>query len=140
MTIPIYADAADLAAWTGATAPSNATVLLRAASILVRDVTMSAMYAVDSSGLPTDPATLQAFADATCAHAAALAAAGIDPAAAGTQAGVSATAIGSASVSYLGYLGAEAARLELSRNLCPQALSLLRAQGMLSTPPMEYRG
>lgn len=140
MTIPIYADATALAAWTGTAAPSNATPLLRAASILVRDATMSAFYATDSGHLPTDPDTLAAFRDAACAHAAALAAAGIDPAAAGTQAGISSTAIGSAKIDYAGADAVAAARLDLSRNLCPQALSLLRAAGMLDNPPMQYQG
>lgn len=135
----VYADGADLTAWTGAAAPSNADVLLRSASLLVRQATRSAVYAVDSAGLPADSTVLAAMRDATCAHAAALNAAGVDPFAAGTEAGVSASSIGSASVSTLGYLGAEKRRQALADRLVPEALSILSAAGLLNGAPVATR-
>lgn len=138
-----YATSADcwgVGSWTGNAAPSNAATLLRSASLLVRDATATAVYAVDANGLPTDATILQAFKDATCAHAAALQTAGIDPAAAGTTPGISATAIGSASVTYAGAAEAAAARQRLTTELAPEALMVLRSAGLLANPPMIYRG
>jgi hypothetical protein len=136
----VYADSDDLAAWTGTDAPGNATVLLRSASILVRDATISALYETDDDGYPTDTDVLQAFNDATCAHAAALDAADVNPLAAGTQAGISSTAIGGASISYAGADAAASVRLDLSRSLCQEALRILHHAGMLSMPPSSYQG
>lgn len=135
MAVLVYAEASDLVAWTGREAPDNADVLLRSASLLVRQATRSAVYAVDASGLPTDAGIAGAFTDATCAHAAALAGAGVDPLAAGTEAGVSSTSIGSASVTTLGYLGAEAAKLKLATTLCAEAQAILDSAGLLGQAP-----
>ena len=139
MAVLVYAEPSDLVAWTGQEAPANAEVLLRSASILVRQVTRSAAYATDTDGLPTDAATAGAMLSATCAHAAALAGAGVDPLAAGTEAGVSSTSIGSASVTTLGYLGAEAAKLRLATQLCPEAQAILDAAGLVGQPPLVWR-
>lgn len=139
MAVLVYAEPSDLVAWTGEAAPENAEVLLRSASILVRQATRSAVYATDTDGLPTDAAEAGAFLSATCAHAAALAGAGVDPLAAGTEAGVSSTSIGSASVATLGYIGAEAAKLRLSTQLCPEALAILDAAGLLGQAPIVWR-
>jgi hypothetical protein len=136
----VYADSADLTAWTGTAAPSNATVLLRSASLLVRRATRSAVYAVDGTGLPADTSVSGAMRDATCAHAAALAAAGVDPLAAGTEAGaVSASSIGSASVTFADSAAAAAARARLSDRLVPEALAVLAAADLLSGAPVATR-
>jgi len=141
-TIPIYASATDCwgtSSWTGATAPSNATTLLRSASLLVRKATAAAIYPVDTNGLPTDADILAAFQQATCAHAAALQAAGVDPAAAGTVPGIGATAIGSASVTYAGAAEATAAKQRLTQELAPEATLILQAAGLIGNPPLVYR-
>jgi hypothetical protein len=139
VAVLIYAEAADLVDWTGQAAPDNADILLRSASLLVRQATRSAVYATDATGLPTDVDVVAAFTAATCAHAAALAGAGVDPLAAGTEAGVSSTSIGSASVTTLGYLGAEAAKLKLATTLCPEAAAILDAAGLLGCAPSLLR-
>lgn len=81
----IYATASDLTDWTGKAAPANAMVLLRKASALVRGATAGATYNVNPEGYPLDVGLRTAMRDATCEHAATLAAAGIDPLAGVTQ-------------------------------------------------------
>lgn len=141
-TIPLYATSAQCwgtSSWTGTVAPSNAAALLRAASILVRDATASVIYPADTSGMPTDTDILDALRDATCAHAAALEAAGVNPTAAGTTPGIGATAIGSASVTYAGAGEAATNRLRLAVELAPEAQMILRSAGLLGNPPLVYR-
>ncbi|WP_076260867.1 hypothetical protein [Intrasporangium flavum] len=130
--MPTYATPDDLAAWTGASAPANAVQLLRTASGLVAEATITAWYATDSAGLPTATATLDAFRDATCAHAAAMAAAKVDPAA-GAAVGAGAAVrkkVGTAEVEYAGAADAASARARLVDVLCPEAIRILRAAGL----------
>jgi hypothetical protein len=71
---------ADLAEWTLAPAPLNATQLLRWATSLVLEATKTAYYDVDvTTGLATDAQIKQALNDMTCVQAAAAAALGFDP-------------------------------------------------------------
>jgi hypothetical protein len=128
----VYATTTDLTNWTGGAAPTNATQLLRSASLLVRDATAAAFYDADSTGLPTDTTTKQAFNDATCAQAAFWAANGIDPTAGGlTTTGVlRGKRIGTASLDYdtaaVSSVAAMNARLASAKQLCPEAVSILR--------------
>lgn len=64
----------------GAPIPANLAMLLQAGSLAVRTYTSVTVYHVDDAGKPTNPFILQAFKDATCAHATAMDALGIDPA------------------------------------------------------------
>ncbi|GAA2037368.1 hypothetical protein GCM10009740_31460 [Terrabacter terrae] len=128
----VYATPEDLAPWTGATVPDNAEQLLRVASGLVADATITAWYTADASGLPTSTPIAQAFKDATCAHAAAMATAKVDPAG-GAAVGVGAAVrkkVGSAEVEYAGAADAAAARSRLVDTLCPEAVRILRAAGL----------
>lgn len=137
MAVLVYAEPSDLVDWTGQTAPDNADVLLRSASLLVRQATRSALYATDASGLPTDADVVSAFTAATCAHAAALAGAGVDPLAAGTDGAVTATSIGSASLTF--DAKAASTRASLSTSLCPEAAAILDAAGLLGCAPSLLR-
>ncbi len=140
MTI-IYADSDALAAWAGASAPSNASVLLRSASLLVRQATLPAMYAADDDGLPTDADLLQAMSDATCAHAAALWAAGINPLSAdGDIETIKASGIGTGRVEFAGADASANNRFSLLTQLCQESLRILHGAGALNTPPLLYRG
>jgi hypothetical protein len=65
-----YATTADLASFTGQAPPTGARQKLVEASDAVDDMLFSALYFVDSLGLPTDPAVAEAIRDATCAQAA----------------------------------------------------------------------
>lgn len=132
----VYATAADLATWTGTTAPTNATPLLRRASALVRKATGTAFYATGTNGLPTDAPTLQAFNDATCAQATFWAANNIDPATGGlSQAGILTNKrLGSASLTYdamgSGSVTAWQTRAAATSELCEEAFDILTAAGI----------
>jgi hypothetical protein len=64
----IYATPEQLSAWTGQPAPDGAERLLARASEDVDDALLCAVYLTDTAGMPTDPAVVQALADATCAQ------------------------------------------------------------------------
>lgn len=68
----VYATEADLTAWlpTGATLPADPDAALRAASEVVDEMLLTALYAVDAAGMPTDTGVAAALADATCAQVA----------------------------------------------------------------------
>jgi hypothetical protein len=67
----IYATAADMAAYTGTTAPADADALLAKASrFLDSAVFRLCWYQADSDGLPTNALVTAAFRDAVCAQAA----------------------------------------------------------------------
>ncbi|APD18540.1 hypothetical protein SEA_PICARD_9 [Streptomyces phage Picard] len=64
----VYATPDQLAAWTGTPAPADAERLLARASSDVDAALMCAVYDTTADGMPTDPAVVQALADATCAQ------------------------------------------------------------------------
>ncbi|GMA22282.1 hypothetical protein GCM10025864_44470 [Luteimicrobium album] len=132
----VYATPADLAAWTGTAAPANAVTLLRVASGLVRRATVTAWYATNDTGAPTDPDVVQAFSDATCAQAATWATLGIDPTTAGVDTGtggrvVASRALGPANISYAGADDTAARRAQLADDLTPEALGILADAGLV---------
>ncbi len=131
-----YATSADLATWTGATAPDNADALLRTASLIVRRATMTATYSVDETGLPTDADVVDAFRDATCAQAAALAANDVDPAAAaaGAAGEIASSSIGSASISFAGDANTSALTRSLLSALTDEAAMILSNAGLTAQP------
>ena len=99
----VYATEDDLTEWTGDPV-DLAAPLLRAASSLVETCTVTALYAVDDEGYPSDPIIRAAFRDATLAQAEAWHALGLDPrkGAAGVsgEATVTGKSLGGASLSY----------------------------------------
>jgi hypothetical protein len=131
----IYATPSDLVTWTGTAAPSNATSLLRSASLLVAEATVNTYYDVDTTGMPTDATIVTAFRDATCCQAAAWAALGINPAAAGVlQPGVaSSKKIGTAQIDYSDSAAAADARSAAADSLVPDAYRILFLAGAVST-------
>lgn len=137
----IYATSDDLTAWlavSGATPPANPGGYLRTASMAVTEATETAFYATDSSGLPTDAGTLQAFKDATCSQAAALAAFEIDPTAGGILEGgsvESAVQILSARVQYADSAAAVEALQQLLGGLVPEAQRILKQAGLVLGVP-----
>jgi hypothetical protein len=129
----IYAATADLTTWTEAAAPANATQLLRSASLLVREHTLTAYYDVDpATNLPSDPDIKQAFSDATCAQVAMWVAAGIDPTTTGIpQAGVlRGKRIGTAALDYdtaaVSSVTGMQARRAAATTLCQEAVLILQ--------------
>ncbi|TDP29765.1 hypothetical protein [Nocardia ignorata] len=138
MAVLIYAQPDDLIAggWLTGTAPANAALLLRFASILVRRVTMCDHYDVDTAGLPTDTAIAEAFRDATCAQAAMWSLAGLNPVAGtvGRELAVASQTADGGSVVYGDSItGAEVERA--LKQLHSAALLILRNAGLASTRP-----
>jgi hypothetical protein len=134
--ILIYATSDDLAAWTGSTAPDNAATLLRTASLIVRRATMTATYAVDETGAPTDADVLDAFRDATCAQAAAMAANDVDPlaASAGAAGEIASSSIGSASISFATDASTSALTRSLLSAVTDEAAMILSRAGLTAQP------
>ncbi|MXM68295.1 hypothetical protein GR925_33950 [Streptomyces sp. HUCO-GS316] len=64
----VHATPEQLTAWTGQPAPPDADRLLARASEDIDDALLTAVYAMNSAGMPTDPAVVTALADATCAQ------------------------------------------------------------------------
>jgi hypothetical protein len=132
---------ADLAAWTGTTAPANAVPLLRSATALVLSATKGAYYAVDAAtGLATDPVVLKVLNDATCIQAAAWAALGINPLTGGVAVStvVSAKSIGSAHLTYADASQAAAAKTAAVTELVPEAVAKLAQNNLLSSNVWVY--
>lgn len=133
----VYATTADLADWSSLPSPVNATQLLRSASILVRNGTMTARYATDEDGLPTDPKVVAAFREATCAQATLWQATGIDPATGAmiTTNPVASKGIGTARISYDTSAAASVAALSIRRDaatsLCTDAWLILQQAGLV---------
>lgn len=131
-----YATPAQLAAWTGATAPTNASQLLRSASLVITDATFSAFYAT-LNGVPTDANVLQAFQDATCAQAAAMTTLSIDPLAGGvlTANVESRSKIGSAEIWLADGDAAAAAKARALTTIVPEAKLILEQAGIRLNSP-----
>ena len=141
----VYATEQQLAEWSGQAAPDNATVLLRAASRLVDSALLTAVYATDDDGAPTDTKVAAALRDATCAQAATWAALGIDPTAgpAGQSAPlVRSKKIGSASVDYdtsaAASVTVQQSRADAVTQLTGEAVQYLAAAGLLNNRVWVY--
>ncbi|MFC4128916.1 hypothetical protein [Nocardia rhizosphaerae] len=138
MAVLIYAVPDDLidGAWLTGTAPTNAPILLRYASILVRRATMCDRYDTDSTGLPTDGGVAEAFRDATCAQAAMWCLAGIDPVAGsvGRELAVASQTADGGSVTYGDAVDADEIDRALSR-LHSAARLILKNAGLAALGP-----
>ncbi|MEU6441351.1 hypothetical protein [Streptomyces sp. NPDC047046] len=120
----VYATPEQLAAWTGEAAPADAERLLARASEDVDDALLSALYATDAEGLPTDPAVVAALADATCAQVEYQLATGDDGTGAGGRWG--SVSIGPVSLSD----PRDAPRAGGDLDLAPRAYRVLRRAGL----------
>lgn len=128
----VYADRHKLAEFM-AEIPDNAETLLRYASLLVAGATRHDRYDVDPAGKPSDPFIIGAFEDATCLQAAEWAAAGVDPVAAGGQAGqtVKSSSIAGGNVTF-DVEGDTARRRASATTLCTASVEALRQEGLCS--------
>lgn len=136
----VYATTTDLVdgGWL-TTSPDSAARLLAAASRRVRRATVSARYATDAAGAPTDDAVVEAFRDATCAQVAAWVAVDVDPVAGAVQVEappVAAKNLGSGSVTYdtaaAASVTAMQARAAAATQLAPAAAEILADAGLLA--------
>lgn len=142
MTMPLYATPAELAAWLDPdaetpTVPANATVLLRAATELVRDAASNAVYRTDSTGAAIDSHVSDALRDATTEQASAWSLNGLDPRKGPQQAPrrVASKGLNGASVSYVADSAADTALSELAsgKSLTASAWRILDNAGLVST-------
>lgn len=121
----VYATPEQLTAWTGRPAPADADRLLARASEDVDDALVSAVYDTNDAGMPTDPATVQALADATCAQVEYQQATGDD----GTGAAGRWDSVSIGPVSLSGRKDGPAAAGDV--DLAPRAYRVLRRAGLL---------
>lgn len=130
----VFATEDQLAEWSGEPPPMNARVLLREASILVRDACRADVFDVLPNGLPEDDDKREALQDATCAQAAAWAATGDDPlkGPGGQEPRMTLSGIDGAQVSFDTYLTAGDRAKSLTQ-LCASAYRILRAAGLASS-------
>ncbi|MFI6168839.1 hypothetical protein ACIBCN_18810 [Nocardia sp. NPDC051052] len=132
----IYATAADLAPEWLATAPANAAMLIRYASIRIGYATRFARYDADDTGLPTAPAVRAAMRDAVCAQVAEWSTAKIDPAAgtAGQAPVIASQSVPGGSVTYATGL-TQQQQADAVTELCDTAREILSTAGLISTEP-----
>lgn len=131
----VYATAEDYTKWLGLTTPPEGlTRSLARASQLVDWLLVTAVYATDSAGLPTDPDIREAVRDATCATVAWWEDTGDDTGAATryTSAGIGSVTLSRANTPAAATpAGAQAARL------APEALQLLADAGLGDGPVQQ---
>lgn len=144
MALLTYATVDQLEAWTQTAPPDNAATMLRSASMLVRAATRCDYYDVDGTGLPTDAATLAAFANATCAQTALWITAGINPqggtaAALGTVGPVTSSGVLTGRVTYdatgLTSTANVTAIQDSVQALCAEAFEILLEAGLCQNGP-----
>ncbi|MBM4489373.1 hypothetical protein GS905_11850 [Rhodococcus hoagii] len=130
----VFATEDQLSSWTGAPSPLNASILLREASILVRDACKADVFDILPNGLPEDDDKREALQDATCAQAAVWAATDVNPTAGagGLAREVVSSGIDGASVAY-NTASTDAAKAASIGTLCPSAYTILRSAGLASS-------
>lgn len=136
-----YATASDLADYSpDLEQPDRVTDYLRAASLLVADVTGRAVYAINGVGLPTDVALSGAMRDAVCQQVTDWARAGVDPTLGSESDGVSSrtTTAGPRTVTEQ-YSGTNTATITADE-LGARAWRILKVAGLLGGPVITTRG
>ncbi|MCA1008996.1 hypothetical protein LCL87_25070 [Rhodococcus hoagii] len=130
----VFATEDQLSSWLGTPGPLNAGVLLREASILVRDACRCDVFDTLPNGLPEDDDKREALQDATCAQAATWAATGDDPlkGPGGQEPRMTLSGIDGAQVSFDTYLTAGDRAKSLTQ-LCASAYRILRSAGLASS-------
>ncbi|MGS2641683.1 hypothetical protein [Streptosporangium sp. G12] len=121
-----------------AVVPANAQLLLARASRLVTQATMTAQYAVDDGGLPTDSAVTTALRDATCEQVAAWITDGTED---GTGAAPVYSNVSIGSVTLGGRTsgsGAAGGGGASASRLAPQAALILQQAGLTGQAPRTY--
>lgn len=144
MALLTYATVDQLEAWLQSAVPDNAPAMLRSASMDVRAATRCDYYDTDTTGLPTDAATLAAFANATCCQVAMWIAAGINPAGGiaaviGSTGAVSSSGIGTGSIAYSTAAVTSVQNInalqDAVQTLCPEAVEILLEAGLCQNGP-----
>ena len=127
----VYASTGDYAEWIGTAPPPGARRALAAASRAIDELLLTAVYDVDSEGLPTDAAVAAALRDATCAQAAYQTATG-DPA------GVGAGHITQAQIGSVSFQRRGSGGQDTPGRYSPQAVQILQQAGLLGHGPYGW--
>lgn len=111
---------------------------LELASRLVARATMSARYATDEEGMPTDPVLRAGLRDATCSQAATWAALEVNPAKGAADGGntVASKSRGAASVQYAVYASTVLERAKAATQLSLDARIILAEAGLTGGSPV----
>jgi hypothetical protein len=137
----VYATSSDLTN-ASVTLPADADVddWLTAASGLVSEATLTDVYTVDGTGLPTDTTKAAAMRDAVIAQVKHWVKLGVDPIAgpAGTGGVVTSTALLSGNVQYATYAKQAEDRAAATVALSASAVAQLRAAGLGMSQPGSY--
>lgn len=146
MKTPPYATADDFAAsdWNITPPPANLDRLLATASRMVRRATMTAYYATDTAGSPTDSDVAEAMREATCAQAGTWGLTDIDPAKGGVQLGgklIASKSLLGGSISYdngaAGSVTTMQARGTAATELSTDAYLILAEAGLVSASTLN---
>lgn len=130
----VYATPSDLTDFTGDDAPSNASSLLRRASLAIDGLVLTARYDTDDEGYPTDLDVTDALRDATCAQASWFDETGDTS---GAAARFNSLSLGSFSGSG-GGTGSGANTTAAESRIAPEALQILATAGLLNQPPSAW--
>lgn len=114
------------------TVPDNAKRLIRAASVMVEDLTRLADYPVDSNGYPANPEHIEAMRDAVCQQVTVWTHSELDPNAgtAGQALYVKSQTVDGGSVTLDGHVSVEE-RTKAATELDQSTLRILRNAGLL---------
>ncbi|WP_263120854.1 hypothetical protein [Cellulomonas sp. RIT-PI-Y] len=133
----VYAVPSDLAGepWNVDLDETAAASLLRRASTVVDGLTVTARYAVDGDGYPTDLDTSDALRDATCAQAVWFDETGDTSGAEGRFQSMS---LGSASLTKAGAGSSTGASGTAESRISPEAVTILAAAGLTGQAPRPW--
>lgn len=141
VTPAVLCTAADVAAYTGVAAPTNAAELIRSATRLILRETRQAYYSVDpTTGLATDAQIQGALHDACVIQVVVWAQIGYDPLTGGVQqpAVESSTKMLASSITFADAALSAQARADALNHLVPEAESLLELQNLLIPNPWTF--
>lgn len=136
MSIRVYATPSDLAGepWDVDLPEGEAKSLLRRSSIVVDGLTVTARYATDEDGYPTDLEVSEAFRDATCAQAVWFDETGD---VSGASARYNSLSLGRFSASG-GGTGSGTNTTAAASRIAPEVVQILQAAGLLNQPPRPW--
>lgn len=116
--------------------PAAATKLLRRASSMVREATLTAFWEQADDGLPKAQSLRSALADATCLQIEAWLDADVDPFSAPKMVAATKT-LGKASRTYTGILEHLQNEQRLRDCLCDEAMQVLHSAGLIGDGPID---
>lgn len=130
----IYATELDLQDFTCEAPPANALALLRRASLVVDGLIVTANYATDDDGYPTDLDVSDVLRDATCAQASWFDETGD---VSGASSRFNSLGLGNFSASG-GGTGSGTNTTAAASRIAPETVQILQTAGLLNQPPRAW--